>query len=153
MQGSSTVLSALNDIYTRLLTYHEQSHRQENRFEAMGWCGLKKRFDRQTSKADGWIHGVLDRIEELSGTPNSAMGSVLVADDPSQAFTNALNFLTGLSALYVAATTAAMADKDTCTAEMLIDHYTSIERQMLKFEREIRKLNAMQLALYLASRG
>ena len=153
MQGSPSVISALNVIYTQLLTWKEQSHRQENRFEAQGWSGLKKRFDKATQEAHALIHDVLDRIEALSGEPNSSLGAVTVANDAQGAFSAGLTVLNGLLAAYRGGILAAIADQDRTTELLLLEQIMEVEARVIKFEKQLRKLSALQTPLYLGTRG
>ena len=153
MQGSPSVISALNTIYVQLLTWKEQSHRQENRFEAMGWDGLKKKFDKATREAHDLIHDVLDRIEALSGEPNSTLNPVTIANDPQGAFTLGLTTLNALLASYRSAITVAQGDQDRATEKLLFGQLGTVEDRAMKFEKQIRKLGALQTPLYLGTQG
>jgi len=153
MQGSPSVIAALNTLYMQLLTWKEASHRQENRFQAMGWNGLKEKWDSATHEAHDLIGGVLDRIEELGGEPQSTMGQVTIANDPQAAFQLGLTTLNALATSYRSALDAAAGDKDVGTEDVLYGQACKVERRIIKFEKQLRKLAALQSPLYLASRG
>lgn len=153
MQGSSSVIASLNVVYSQCLTWKEQSHRQENRFEAIGWKGLKKKFDKMTQEVHNLNHYVLDRIEQLNGEPNSMLGPVQIANDAQGAFSLALITVTELCKAISSAIDVSVADKDRVTEEMLYDLYEVTEERVLKIEKQLRKISALQIPLYLGTHG
>ena len=136
MQGNSDVIAALNSVYQTLESTEEQSHLQEHVFEVQGWDSSKWWDCIENKIHVKCIHPVLNRINELGGrvTPGDAFEVVYYPDDFQGAMRETLNCLTKCRDAYGVACEAAESDEDYVTEEMIEDHVTWIEKQIVKFE-------------------
>lgn len=135
MQGSETVITALNNIFAHTLALHQQAHLQEHRFELMGYS-FSSWWDKiETESHDCLTHYVLNRIGLLGGTPVPQWAfAIKFSDDVGEAISITLKALQKTHEAYNVACDAAEADDDYVTEKMIWKHLKKLEGWTAKFE-------------------
>ena len=152
MKAAASVVEGLNAAYILALTFKEQTHKQENVFEAAKYKRLKHWFDKLTKYAHKvLIHELVDWFAEHGVDSDSKLLEVRVAEaeEPSDAFMYTLDLLTALDAAYRAACEAVEDVGDYVTQTLIHKHLKKIERWTDKAEAELATIAKLGPELYL----
>lgn len=154
MQGSAAVVDALNTVYRLLLAIEQQAHAQEHRLEAQGWRRMSDWFHAIEEKGHSHlIHPLMDRINMLGGKVDSQYAFEPECFDFGEigaALGSMLRRLVEARAAYGEACETAEDADDYVTEKMIWCHLAWLEKKIVKFERRIAKLQALELKPFLA---
>jgi bacterioferritin (cytochrome b1) len=151
MQGSESVIKALNNVLAHTLALHSQAHLQEHYWESTKY-GFSGWFDKIETKAHTEMtHYLLNRIRSLGGRMVYAWAWEPTYDESiGPAMRGLLMSMSKTHAAYVSACNVAEKDDDYVTAKMIWCHLKHLEKWMTKFEARIAQLDALGEAMFLA---
>jgi len=137
--SNGELVAAMNAAYRPIMTFMEQAHRQEHRFEKKyGYGKLQSRFDKLNGCARKWRRKILDRIEEFGGEVDSAMDPIKVSDDVATAYSDTLESLDSIYSALKQAVAVAMGSNDHPSTVMLMKIQKKVDSKIKDYEKHQR---------------
>ena len=152
MQGSASVIAALNEVFANLLSLEQQAHLQEHKFEDMDYS-FSKWWDKvETGAHETCIHEVLKRINALGGDPMAryAFPPPQAVKQVGKALSSIVEALEATLKAYNAACEVAEADDDYVTELMIHEHLKWVQKRINKLEAKSDQLKKVGEQAFLA---
>ena len=136
MQGSPSVIAALNEVFANWLALEQQAHLQEHKFEAMRYAFSDWFHVIEEEGHEQCIHKLLNRINALGGTPSPryAFPPASPVEGIAKALSGIVTALQTVHQAYNKACELAEKDDDYVTEKKIWKQLAWLEGQMTKFE-------------------